>query len=137
VSSTLAETRLDETGSGTNHLQARSSSTLCPAVAKSLEEANFELLTFFDFPTTMWKSLRPGLRWRVSINRGIPSVHEDARLLEPEDAVLLILYGLVAINQVQLRRIDDSCRGSSQELAESRVRKYSYQSISPLVTPHG
>ncbi len=33
-------------------------STLCPAVAKSLEEASLELFTFYDFLKAMWKSLR-------------------------------------------------------------------------------
>ena len=32
--------------------------TLCPPVARSLEEAGLELLTFYDFPKAMWKSLR-------------------------------------------------------------------------------
>ena len=31
---------------------------LCPAVARSLEEAGLEVLTFYDFPKVMWKSLR-------------------------------------------------------------------------------
>jgi len=33
-------------------------STLGPAVARSLEEAGRELLTFYDFPKPMWKALR-------------------------------------------------------------------------------
>ena len=32
--------------------------TLCPAAARSIEEAGYELLTFRDFPKPMWKSLR-------------------------------------------------------------------------------
>ena len=32
--------------------------TLCPAVARSLEEAGLALLTFYKFPKAMWKSLR-------------------------------------------------------------------------------
>ena len=31
---------------------------LCPPVVTSLHEAGEELLTFFDFPEAMWKSLR-------------------------------------------------------------------------------
>ena len=31
---------------------------LCPPVARSLEEAGLELLTFYTFPKAMWKSLR-------------------------------------------------------------------------------
>jgi putative transposase len=37
---------------------AKKWAALCPAVAKSLEEAGLELLTFYDFPKAMWKSLR-------------------------------------------------------------------------------
>ena len=33
-------------------------STLCPAVAKSLQEAGLELLTFYAFPQETWKSIR-------------------------------------------------------------------------------
>lgn len=33
-------------------------STVYQAVAKSLEEPGLELLTFYDFPRVMWKSLR-------------------------------------------------------------------------------
>ena len=37
-------------------------STLCPAVATSLEEAGLELLTFYDFPAATWKSIQnPGI----------------------------------------------------------------------------
>src|SRR5713226_3685504 len=32
--------------------------TLCPAVARSIEEAGLDLVTFHDFPKAMWKSLR-------------------------------------------------------------------------------
>jgi transposase-like protein len=31
---------------------------LCPAVARSLQEAGGELLTFYEFPKTMWRALR-------------------------------------------------------------------------------
>ena len=32
--------------------------TLCPSVARSLEEAGLDLLTFYAFPKATWKSLR-------------------------------------------------------------------------------
>jgi putative transposase len=32
--------------------------TLCPPVARSLEEAGLDMLTFYSFPKAMWKSLR-------------------------------------------------------------------------------
>ena len=31
---------------------------LCPAVVRSYQEAGDKLLTFYDFPKAMWKSLR-------------------------------------------------------------------------------
>ena len=33
-------------------------SALCAPVAASLEEAGLDLLTYYDFPKSMWKSLR-------------------------------------------------------------------------------
>ena len=39
--------------------------TLCPAVARSLEEAGSELLTFYAFPKSMWRSLRTTNPWKT------------------------------------------------------------------------
>ena len=77
---------------------------LCPAVAASLEEVGEELLTFYRFPESQWKSLRTTnaierlqeeFRRRVKTQASLPS----------EKAVLLIFFGLFASRQVNLRRI--------------------------------
>jgi transposase-like protein len=63
--------------------------TLCPPVARSLEEAGLDLLTFYSFPKAMWKSLRT-----------------------TEASALTVLFGLVAVGQIVFRKID-----GHQELA--------------------
>lgn len=80
-------------------------STLCPAVAKSLEEAGLELLTFYDFPKAMWKSLRT-TNTLENLNREFRRRTKTQASFGTEDAALIILYGLVAFGQIQLRKID-------------------------------
>ena len=79
--------------------------TLCPAVAKSLEEAGLELLTFYDFPKAMWKSLRT-TNTLENLNREFRRRTKTQASFGTEDAALIILYGLVAFGQIQLRKID-------------------------------
>ena len=79
--------------------------TLCPAVAKSLEEAGLELLTFYDFPKPMWKSLRT-TNTLENLNREFRRRTKTQASFSTEDAALIILYGLVAFGQIQLRKID-------------------------------
>jgi transposase-like protein len=79
--------------------------TLCPAVAKSLEEAGLELLTFYDFPKSMWKSLRT-TNTLENLNREFRRRTKTQASFSTEDAALIILYGLVAFGQIQLRKID-------------------------------
>ena len=79
--------------------------TLCPAVAKSLEEAGLELLTFYDFPKAMWKSLRT-TNTLENLNREFRRRTKTQASFSTEDAALIILYGLVAFGQIQLRKID-------------------------------
>jgi putative transposase len=78
---------------------------LAPKVVVSLEEAGEELLTFYHFPETQWKSLRSTnaverlnveFRRRVKTQGSLP----DARAAE------LLLFGLLISGQIQLRRID-------------------------------
>jgi putative transposase len=79
--------------------------TLCPAVAKSLEEAGLELLTFYDFPKPMWKSLRT-TNTLENLNREFRRRTKTQASFSTEDAALILLYGLVAFGQIQLRKID-------------------------------
>jgi putative transposase len=78
---------------------------LCPAVARSLEEAGEELLTFFEFPRSMWKSLRT-TNALENLNREFRRRTKTQASFGTEDAALRLLYGLVAFEQIRLRRID-------------------------------
>ncbi|MGH9779709.1 MAG: IS256 family transposase [Candidatus Acidiferrales bacterium] len=78
---------------------------LVPKVVASLDEAGEELLTFFRFPQSQWKSLRTTnaierlngeFRRRVKTQSSLP----DARTAER------LLFGLIFSGQIQMRRID-------------------------------
>jgi len=78
---------------------------LAPKVVTSLEEAGEELLTFYGFPTSQWKSLRTTnaierlngeFRRRVKTQGSLPSVQ----------AAELLLFGLIISGQIRMRRID-------------------------------
>jgi len=77
----------------------------CPGVVKSLQEGGPELLTFFSFPKTQWKTLRTTnvierlneeFRRRVKTQGALPT----------EDSALILLFGLVATGQITLRKLD-------------------------------
>lgn len=77
----------------------------CPAVARSLQEAGEELLTFYRYPKTQWKSLRS--------TNVIERVHGEFRRriktqasLPGQDAVLLIMFGLLSTGQIRMRSIE-------------------------------
>jgi putative transposase len=77
----------------------------CPVVAASLEEAREELFTFLAFPLTQWKGLRT--------TNALERMNEEFRRrtktqasLPNEDAVVLLLFGLLRSGQVVLRRFD-------------------------------
>jgi len=79
--------------------------TAAPKVVVSLEEAGEELLTFYRFPKSLWKSLRTTnaierlngeFRRRVKTQNSLP----DARAAER------LLFGLILSGQIQMRRID-------------------------------
>jgi putative transposase len=80
-------------------------STLCPAVATSLEEAGLELLTFYDFPKATWKSIRT-TNTIENLNREFRRRTKTQASFSTEGAALTVLYGLVAFGQIQLRKID-------------------------------
>jgi transposase-like protein len=77
----------------------------CEGVVRSLEEAGEELLTFFRFPRSQWKSLRSTnaierlngeFRRRIKTQASLPS----------EARVLHLFYGLYASGQIRMRRIN-------------------------------
>jgi transposase-like protein len=80
-------------------------SVLCPAVARSLEEAGPELLTFYEFPRSMWKSLRT-TNALENLNREFRRRTKTQASFATEDAALRLLYALVAFEQINLRKID-------------------------------
>lgn len=80
-------------------------SVLCPSVAKSLEEAGERLLTFYEFPKAMWKSIR-STNIIENLNREFRRRTKTQGSFSNEAAAVTLLYGLVAFGQIRLRRID-------------------------------
>ena len=78
---------------------------LCPAVAKSLEEAGEQLLTFYAFPKAMWKALRT-TNSIENLNREFRRRTKTQASFSTEEAAVTLLYGLVAFGQIRLRKID-------------------------------
>jgi putative transposase len=79
--------------------------TRSPGVVRSLQDGGEELLSFFQFPKSQWKTLRTTnvierlygeFRRRVKTQGSLPT----------EDAALVLLFGLVASGQIRLRRLD-------------------------------
>jgi len=76
----------------------------CAAVITSLEEAGEQLFTFTHFPPSQWKALRT--------TNAIERINEEFRRrtktqasLPNEDAVVLLMYGLLCSGQIRLRRL--------------------------------
>lgn len=77
---------------------------LVPEVARSLEEAGEELLTFYRFPKSQWKCLRttnPIERLNGEFRRRT----KTQGAFTNESSALTLLYGLFASGQINLRRI--------------------------------
>jgi transposase-like protein len=75
----------------------------CAVVAASLEEAGDEVFTFLNFPPTHWKGLRT-TNARERINEEFRRRTKTQASLPNEDAVVLLLFGLLRTGQVKLRR---------------------------------
>jgi putative transposase len=78
---------------------------LAAEVARSLEDAGTDLLSFTRYPRSQWKSLRT--------TNQIERLNEEFRRrtktqgsFANEAAALVLLYGLVAMGQIQMRKID-------------------------------
>ena len=76
----------------------------CPAVVESLDEAGDQLFTFLRFPRSHWKALRT--------TNALERINEECRRrtkthvsLPGQDAVLLLLFGLLRSGQVKLRAL--------------------------------
>jgi putative transposase len=79
--------------------------TFCPAVARSIEEAGLDLLTVYDLPKAMWKSLRT-TNSLENLNREFRRRTKTQASFGTEAAAITLLYALVAFGQIMLRRID-------------------------------
>ena len=80
-------------------------SKLCPAVAQSLEEAGHELLTFYEFPKAMWRSLRT-TNPLENLNREFRRRTKTQASFSQETSAVTLLYGLVAFGQIRMHKID-------------------------------
>lgn len=80
-------------------------SALCPAVARSLEEAGEQLLTFYEFPKAMWKSLR-STNSIENLNREFRRRTKTQASFSTEEAAVTLLYGLIAFGQIRMRKIN-------------------------------
>jgi transposase-like protein len=76
----------------------------CAAVVDSLDEAGEQLFTFTKFPSSQWKALRT--------TNAIERINEEFRRrtktqasLPGEEAVLLLMYGLLRSGHIRLRRM--------------------------------
>jgi len=80
-------------------------SKLCSAVARSIEEAGHELLTFYEFPKAMWRALRT-TNPLENLNREFRRRTKTQASFGREDAAVTLLYGLVAFGQIRMHKID-------------------------------
>ncbi len=76
----------------------------CQAVAKSFEEAGDQLFTFTASPISQWKALRT-TNALERINEEFRRRTKTQASLPNEEAVLLLLFGLLHSGQVKLRRL--------------------------------
>ena len=76
----------------------------CPAVIESLTEAGEELFTFLRFPRSQWKALRT-TNALERINEEFRRRTKTQSSLPGQDAVLLLLFGLLRSGQVKLRAL--------------------------------
>jgi len=74
-------------------------------VARSFADAGTELLTFYDFPKSMWRALRT-TNPLENLNREFRRRTKTQASFSKETAAVTLLYGLVAFGQIQMRKID-------------------------------
>jgi len=78
---------------------------LCAPVARSLEEAGENLLTFYAFPKPMWRALRT-TNSIENLNREFRRRTKTQASFPSEDSAVTLLYGLVAFGQIVMRRLN-------------------------------
>lgn len=77
----------------------------CPAVVECLDEAGDDLFTFLRFPKRQWKALRT-TNALERINGEFRRRTKTQASLPGQEAVLLLLFGLLRSGHVKLRKID-------------------------------
>ena len=77
----------------------------CPAVVECLQEAGDDLFTFLSFPTAQWKALRT-TNALERINGEFRRRTKTQASLPSQDAVLLLLFGLLRSGRLKMRKID-------------------------------
>ncbi|HEY2852716.1 MAG TPA: IS256 family transposase [Gemmatimonadaceae bacterium] len=77
----------------------------CPAVVECLDEAGDDLFTFLRFPKLQWKALRT-TNALERINGEFRRRTKTQASLPGQEAVLLLLFGLLRSGHVRLRKID-------------------------------
>jgi putative transposase len=80
-------------------------SRLCPAVARSLEEAGLKLLTFYKYPRAMWRSIR-STNILENVNREFRRRTKTQGSFCTEASAITLLFALVAFGQIRLQRIN-------------------------------
>jgi putative transposase len=76
----------------------------CQAVYQSFEEAGDQLFTFTAFPLSQWKALRT-TNALERINEEFRRRTKTQASLPSEEAVLLLMFGLLRSGQIKLRRV--------------------------------
>jgi transposase-like protein len=76
----------------------------CKAVIRSFNEAGEDLFTFLRYPSSQWKALRT-TNALERINEEFRRRTKTQASLPGEDAVILLLFGLLRSGQVVLRRL--------------------------------
>lgn len=79
-------------------------SKLCAAVVTSLQEAGHDLLTFYRYPKSQWKSLRTTNQIE-RLNGEFRRRTKTQGSFSNERAAMVLLWALVAFGQIQMRRI--------------------------------
>jgi putative transposase len=77
----------------------------CPAVIEGLDEAGDALFTFLRFPKSQWTALRT-TNALERINEEFRRRTKTQASLPGQEAVLLLLFGLLRSGQVKLRKLD-------------------------------
>ena len=78
---------------------------LSEGVARSMEEAGTDLLTFTRFPKSQWKALRT-TNIIERLNQEFRRRIKTQGMFPTESSILILLFGLVASGMVRMRRIE-------------------------------